>query len=199
VTTTYVARFLGVDTSVLNGGASVGVIVGGDDALTTSDGDTSYVRVHRGGVISGSPDAHTQMPFRWDRVSGPNPPLSSITAITFTAEYRKDGLSSAVPSAFSVSTSGLTAGAPWFTNSASYEVADRVVALTFADELTDDTHPWLIFPSAPGASFVNVVRVTHLYATVEAGVPPLRQRNRDETRARLLPSRQRSIRARGYL
>jgi hypothetical protein len=201
-TTTYAARFLGVDTSEMTTGSVVGTIVGGDTALDSRDGDGSYVVVQRAGVLPPFPVDETQMPFRWVRVDGPAPSLGSVTSMIVEAEYRQDDDNTATPSGGQLGTTfegvGVSTTGPWPAFTTSYEFALRTVPSTYFGTVLDG-RPWLLQTGQPSPTLISVFRLTYLMCIVEGGVPPLRQRNRDDNRARLMPSRQRSIRARGYL
>jgi hypothetical protein len=205
VTTIYVARHLGEDTSVLSFNATVGTIVGGDTALDTHDGDTSYVVMQYEGGLVGT--ARWEMPFRWERISGPVPTAGTVTSITVEGAMRRDPLSTAETAAFASFYAFEVGGATgsikyeWIigaSQSDTWKDKSSSLSTTLLDYFGDD-HIWRISPNDPALFRVQAFRITYLRAVIEAGVPPLRQRNRDETRARLLPSRQRSIRARGYL
>ena len=207
-TSIWVARFLGEefgispDTTI----TGLGDIVGGDDALDTHDGDTSYIRLMREGGLAGPlPHEHTVMTFRWVLLEGIAPAPSTVTSITVEGAMRRDddatpdtssGLNFAVyqPSSLGVFVWGVFAFEP----GTAYKDQSTSLAPTAAAYFDPD-YVWDIVPGVPDPQFVQATRLTYLRAIIEGGVPPLRQRNRDDNRARLMPSRQRSIRARGYL
>jgi hypothetical protein len=198
-TTVYVARSLGVDTGLLTG--EVGTIVGDDDALDSRDGDGSYIQAGFYGALSGHypEERREQMPFRWALASGGTPPSDAVA--TITAEIRKDDTDTADLSIQALSPlSGVGTLAPWVATSTTYtEVVEPGLSSVQTARILNG-EPWAITPFDPGITLANVVRVTYLVATFTwGGTPPLRQRNRDTIRARNLASRQRGIRARGYL
>ena len=203
MTTVYVARYLGVDTDVLPSGTAVGLIVGGNTALDTRDGDTSYVRVSRNWAPELGSGNGAQMPFRWEKLSGPTPNPDTVTAITVDTEYRTDDDDATGASAFAIGSYvegvGLNLG-QWLSGSAvdwTYE-GGRSVALHFAGNVITG-EPFTIFSLVAPLFTANLTRITYLRLTMEAGIPPLRQRNRGRVRARLRADRQRSIRQRGFL
>jgi hypothetical protein len=201
-TTLYVARFLGVDTGAMTGAAVVGTIVGGDDALDTRDGDTSYVIVRRDGALAPSFPTHTEIPFRWEKVSGPTPNPSTTTSITLESEYRKDDATDQATAFATLGTTwdgiGTSMPAPWgFAFTTDYVLGTSSVDPFYTEALTDG-RPWVISPAEPGLTTVLAFRLTYLVAVVEGGESHLRQKNRDSIRARNRASRQRGIRARGY-
>ena len=203
-TSEYVARFLGVDTGALSVGASVGTIVGGDDALDTHDGDTSYVLLAKTGFLyPDGPQEFTEMPFRWERVSGPSQTASSASSITVEGAMRRDDTSSP-DTAYGPVVSVPSEGSDLWTwlipadEPGGYVERSTSLSPSFANWFFGD-YVWRIGAIEPDLQFRVAFRVTYLRAVIEGGVPPLRQRNRDDNRARLKPSRQLSIRARGYL
>jgi hypothetical protein len=197
-TTIYVARHLGVDTGTISG--TVGTIVGGDDALDTRDGDTSYVVVTRevpGGVV-----VQTQIPFRWEKLSGPTPSPSTTQSITLEGEYRKDDSSTSTPAfaVLGITWDGIDVSVPgpWgFASTTDYAFGTSSIDPFYTEALTDG-RPWRVIPAEPGLNLLNAFRLTYLIAIIEGGTPRLRQKNRDSIRARNRASRQRGIRARGY-
>ena len=203
-TSEYVARFLGVDTGALSVGASVGTIVGGDDALDTHDGDTSYVLLAKTGFLYlGGPQEFTEMPFRWERVSGPPQSAGTATSITVEGAMRRDDTATPVTAygpVFSVPSQGSNLWT-WLIPADEpdgYVERTTLLSPSFANWFSGD-YVWRMASAEPDIQFRAAFRVTYLRVVMEGGVPPLRQRNRDDNRARLKPSRQLSIRARGYL
>lgn len=192
----YVARSLGVDTGIMTSGATVGTIVGGDDALDTSDGDTSYVMVSEDAGVLGSPK--TQIPFRWEPV-GAHAPLASVTSMTVTAELRKDDAATNPNGWVIFGTGGsalLTLIAP---SGTTYGLdADNPISTFYASAVIDGD-PFLLASFVPGFTLYAATRITYLRLFMEAGTPYLRQRNRGRVRSRLRADRQRSIRSRGFL
>ena len=204
-TSIYVPRQLGVDTAVLSVGATVGQIVGGDDALDTHDGDTSYVMLARTGFLYlGGPQDFTEMTYRWERVSGPAQTASSATSVTIEGAMRRDDTAdpggAATGGQFSVEPLGLALFV-WIVFSwepDTYKDQTATLSPTTVPYFENGS-AWRLTPGVIDPQFRSAFRLTYLRAVIEGGVPPLRQRNRDDNRARLKPSRQLSIRARGYL
>jgi hypothetical protein len=158
-TTVYVARSLGVDPPT----HMVGEIVGGDDALDTDDGDTSYVRVS---WLAFAAD-WSEVPFRWHRLSGPVPSAPSVTTITIEGVIRKDEVTT-VGSAFAnLGSGGVALTSAWFTNSLTYVAQARTLSPLQVGLVTSGV-AWSIQPFSPGAFDSMGMRFTYLRCVIES-------------------------------
>ena len=175
---------------------SAGVIVGGDGALDTHDGDTSYVEVSgRDQVVSFqlSPDR--------------SPPFGDLLALWWTATFRSI-VEPTFSSAYSIYAAGPEIrGTYGDENAPTYPGAYTTVEwFHLTPDYNIDAQDFLQAAlDQPGAvfgvqgPFGGATRVTFLRMySLHAGSSHLRQRNRDTIRARNRPSRQRGLRARGY-
>jgi hypothetical protein len=180
-TTVYVARSLGVDASEVTIPATVGTIVGGDDALDSRDGDTSYIHIRRVGPVHPDFPDHTQMPFRWEKLSGPTPNPSTTTSITLEGECRKGDDSTAASFAVLGLTwdgVGVSVPAPWGFATPDYVFGTSSVDPFYTEALTDG-RPWIIAPAEPAFASIVSFRLTYLIAVIESGARPLRQFHTD--------------------
>ena len=200
-TSVWVPRELGADESwFAPPWESVGPIVGGDDALDTDDGDTSYVVVSEDQIVL---PYVQEMTFVWQRISGTAPVPGNVTSMTVDVVYRMDDTHTAEgPAAAVLGTrddgEAVTVVTWAAAESTDWELQSNSVDTYYATHVIDG-RSWNIQAFAPGFVGLLAMRITYLRLTMEGGIPPLRQRNRDDNRARLKPSRQLSIRARGYL
>lgn len=180
----------------------IGDVVGGDAAMQTSDGDTSYAEVGSQGAFSGLETGHT---FEWvGAVAIPPTARAYIQADWLTDDDAAFGIGYTDP-----------------TDGTGYTVAG-----TFATGSDVDTHPygspqtneitgghveygqaflpgvqWQVF-ARPSGDFdaVTVAHITRLTLIIVTEADPhLRQRNRGTLRASRLADRGRSIRQRGFL
>jgi hypothetical protein len=203
----YVARGLGVDSPP---SGYPGTVVGGDEALDSRDGDTSYVEV-LGGHFT---DPYVETLALWFEPEGAGVPSGVLADRVYADhEFRRGpgstpGFAVGFNLLHTIATrlTGFIAGAEPDTYHYTTDtlIADRgtgnALHIAAIDSIVDGSGGWYIAPtSAPLVSY-NEARITYLRLRVEwDGVPPLRQRNRDTSRARNRASRQRGIRARGYL
>jgi hypothetical protein len=177
-------------------GTTEGTIIG-SDPLATKDGDTSYVQT------TGPGTSPNQVAFRLPSSAYASP--TSRVWISAEAKHTEGqgGLVVYAENAGSGSGGvGITPGGD-IDLTATYETHTVEVDFTslpsFADPhliIDPDTIFYIGHSNPLGGS--ATVRTTWLRIIVE-GTPPLRQRNRDTSRSRNRASRQRGIRARGYL
>jgi hypothetical protein len=200
-TSVYVARELGDNTTYLSSGATVGTIVGGDDALDTHDSDTSYILLARDGTLTGGTDFF-EMPFVWERISGPAQSAATATSITVEGALRRDDTATpatAYNALFQLPVPGLTPFQFFVTSGEPDTYLSKTASVsTTRTPYFEDGSPWLITLGVPDTQFRMAYRITYLRAVIEGGESHLRQKNRDSIRARNRASRQRGIRARGY-
>jgi hypothetical protein len=206
-TSIWVARHLGEDFGVTPDGTITGPgdIVGGDTALDTHDGDTSYIAVQREGFLSDTlPHEHTVMTFRWELLEGIAPAPSTVTSITVEGAMRRDdtatpdtssGLQFAVylPSGLALFVWGVFAFEPGLT----YKDQSTSLSPTAAPYFDPDL-VWDIVPQVPDPQFVQATRLTYLRAIIEGGQPRLRQKNRGSIRQKNKAARQDSIRSKSF-
>jgi hypothetical protein len=205
-TSIWVARFLGADFGINPDSTITGLgdIVGGDDALDTHDGDTSYIRLMREGVLSGPlPHEHTAMTFRWVLLEGIPPPPSTVTSITVEGAMRRDddatpdtssGLNFAV---YQPTGLGLLVWGVFGFEPDTYKDQSTSLATTAAPYFDPD-YVWDITPGVPDPQFVQATRLTYLRAIIEGGQPRLRQKNRGSIRQKNKAARQDSIRSKSF-
>lgn len=177
---------------------ATGAHVGGDSALVTSDGDTSYVEVGWDDdteIVTG----HT---FRWQ----PAGPVPADAVVTIEADYLIGPSGGAFIIAFNHPTLG-------------YRIVATFGALSgpthpYGDPQTDDISSswvedgtpfmpgidWVVFSAQGAFGQTFLTRITRLTMHITGGsTPHLRQRNRGTLRASRLADRGRSIRQRGFL
>ena len=199
-TSIWVARELGVDTSWFNPPwESAGPIVGGDDALDTDDGDTSYVVVSEDQIVL---PYVQEMPFVWERISGTAPPPGGVTSMTIDVVYRQDDTHTAEgPAAAVLGTrdDGEEVGVvTWaFAESTDWETQSNSVDTYYATHVIDG-RSWNIQAFAPGFVGLLAMRITYLRLTMETGQPRLRQKNRGSIRQKNKAARQDSIRSKSF-
>lgn len=183
-------------------GNPFGAFVGGDTALTSSDGDGSYVELSRY-YVDNVGTVSTTHTFTWTP-AGPITPDAVVTVEADWANLAGDGTSFTL--GFVHPTLGGRTATQTFVGAAvqTYGVPEtQPVSAAWVEDgeaFAPGVQWYITILSALGPG--QVLRITRLtmHITTGAGpVPHLRQRNRDDIRARLKASRQRSIRARGYL
>ena len=181
-TSVWVARELGADTSwFAPPWESVGPIVGGDDALDTDDGDTSYIVVSQDQIVL---PYVQEMTFVWERISGTAPSPSSVTSMTIDVVYRMDDSHTAEGPAGAVLAtiddgSAVTIVFWGFADSTDWELQSNSVSSYYATHVIDG-RSWNIKSGAPGFIGLSAMRITYLRLTMESGFPPLRLMQRGD-------------------
>jgi hypothetical protein len=199
-TSIWVPRQLGEDTTWFDPPwESAGPIVGGDDALDTDDGDTSYVVVSEDQIVL---PYVQEMPFVWERISGTAPSPASVTSMVIDVVYRKDDSHTAEGSAaatLGTRDEGIAVGVvTWaFAESTDWETQSNSVSTYYATHVIDG-RSWNIQAFAPGFIGLLAMRITYLRLTMEGGEPRLRQKNRGSIRQKNKAARQDSIRSKSF-
>jgi len=184
-------------------GLTLGAVVGGSDAMKTSDGDTSYAEVT--GATFVAMTGHT---FTWSG-AGPIPPDATVTieADWFTPDAGGFSVSFVHPTY-----GGITAAAFGFDGltRAYGDIETHPVSSSWVEDGAAFLPGvvWLFRSLDPGEGFITIhARVTRLTLVIETtgGPEPLRLRQRGDglglgaPRVRVTGSRQTSPRVRGLL
>ena len=199
-TSVWVPRELGADESwFAPPWESVGPIVGGDDALDTDDGDTSYVVVSEDQIVL---PYVQEMTFVWQRISGTAPVPGNVTSMTVDVVYRMDDTHTAEgPAAAVLGTrddgEAVTVVTWAAAESTDWELQSNSVDTYYATHVIDG-RSWNIEAFAPGFIGLLALRITYLRLTMEAGEPRLRQKNRGSIRQKNKAARQDSIRSKSF-
>ena len=199
-TSVWVARELGEDTTwFAPPWESVGTIVGGDDALDTDDGDTSYVVVSEDQIVL---PYVQEMPFVWERISGDAPAPGTVRSMVVDVVYRMDDTHTAEgPAAAVLGTRDdgdeVTVATWAFAESTDWELQSNSVSTYYATHVIDG-RSWNIQAFAPGFVGLLAMRITYLRLTMETGEPRLRQKNRGSIRQKNKAARQDSIRSKSF-
>lgn len=190
------------------GDFDTGDIVGGDGALLTRDGDSSYIETARGTT----PDLRTEVSFRLVAENAPPPSGATLLSITMDIEMRKTEDSTAptiVTNVFAAPYEGVwgTLGSA-FTASTDYvyfedRMVQDFVSMPWNDVLgwaivnQEPDYYWRMSTLVPDTGTFAYGRVTYLRVHVNyegGGERPLRWRQRNDRFASGAPSAARGVR-----
>jgi hypothetical protein len=178
----YVARHAGEVAPTLDL-TTPGVVVGGSDALATSDGDTSYSSTLRGGGV----DAYQQegVTFRWSAVTA-LPAGATVDSVTFDAVCKHGDRGNTTTVALNpVLSNGVTS---W--QGIRSPGAGDYLTVSFAgptsgtglDSITSPSAVWTLLTGDPAFAYLSDLRVTHLTCRIvyTGGAQPLRLMQRGD-------------------